>query len=56
MTAITTLDLSGNELGAEGARALAGALGGMTAITTLDLGGNGSGRRGRGRWRGRWAA
>ena len=38
--AIMTLGLYENSLGAEGARALAGALGGMTAITTLDLRGN----------------
>jgi hypothetical protein len=37
---VTALDLGGKKLGAEGARAVAGALGGMTAMTQLDLGGN----------------
>ena len=56
MHGMTELDLDGNSLGAEGARALAGALGSMHGMTKLDLVATRWGRRGRGRWRGRWAA
>jgi internalin A len=42
LTALTSLDLRSNRIGAEGAQALKG----LTALTSLDLGGNGIGAEG----------